>query len=264
MLYGAMNFPVKPILEEIAEFSMLGFDYLELTMDPPQAHWRDVLLQKNDLLESLKRRDMKLVCHMPTFVSLADLTESIRKASLEEVIRSLETAAELNCLKVVAHPAYISGMGSYVMDHSRELALDSLEAMVAKATELGLMMCLENMFPRTGFGVEVEDFVEIFNSFPQLMMTLDTGHGNIGSPRSKRLVNLIDRFGDRIRHVHISDNFGKEDNHLPVGSGSVRFPKLIEALKKTGFDGTATFEIFTGDREYLRISRNKFNTMWAS
>jgi len=34
MLYGAMNFPVRPILKELEAISELKFDYLELTMDP--------------------------------------------------------------------------------------------------------------------------------------------------------------------------------------------------------------------------------------
>jgi hypothetical protein len=40
MLYGAMNFPIRPILEELEAISGLGFDYLELAMDPPQAHYK--------------------------------------------------------------------------------------------------------------------------------------------------------------------------------------------------------------------------------
>jgi len=39
MKYGAMNFPVKPVLEEIQRISDLGFDYVELALDPPCAHW---------------------------------------------------------------------------------------------------------------------------------------------------------------------------------------------------------------------------------
>ena len=34
MLYGAMNFPIKPILDEIEDIAALGFDYLEMAMDP--------------------------------------------------------------------------------------------------------------------------------------------------------------------------------------------------------------------------------------
>ena len=40
MLYGAMNSPVRPIHKELEAISELNFDYLELAMDPPQAHYR--------------------------------------------------------------------------------------------------------------------------------------------------------------------------------------------------------------------------------
>jgi sugar phosphate isomerase/epimerase len=77
-------------------------------------------------------------------------------------------------------------------------------------------------------------------------------------------MRFIEAFADRIGHLHVSDNFGKEDNHLPIGSGTVPFPKIAAALKKTGYDGTVTFEVFTPDRDYLRLSRHKFDQIWRS
>jgi hypothetical protein len=32
MLYGAMNFPIKPVLEEVDSLALLGFDFLELAL----------------------------------------------------------------------------------------------------------------------------------------------------------------------------------------------------------------------------------------
>jgi len=264
MLYGAMNFPVNPVLEELEVIAGLGFDFMELSMDPPRAHYAQIRQLKTELLETLKRRQMQLVCHMPTFVSLADLTQSIRRASLNEVLDSLEAAAELKPLKVVVHPAYINGLGTFVVDLTRRYAMESLAAVAQKAWALGLTLCLENMFPHIGLGVEPDDFKKIFSDYQGLKMTLDIGHGNIGSPRGKRVIELIEAFPDRIAHLHISDNFGKRDDHLPIGSGSVRFPKILRALKKTGYDGTVTFEVFTADKEYLKLSREKFKNMWAS
>ena len=54
MLYGAMNFPVMPILSELEEIKRLGFDYLELAMDPPQAHHKMIWEQKDKLIDLLK------------------------------------------------------------------------------------------------------------------------------------------------------------------------------------------------------------------
>lgn len=264
MRYGAMNFPVAPIRQELDLIADMGFDYLELTMDPPAAHYATVNEEKDALKKALQQNGMTMICHMPTFVSLADLTESIRRASVQEVTHSLETAAGLGVEKIVVHPAHFTGMGSFVPEIARAYAMESLAVIVSKAAQLDLTLCLENMFPRSQFCIDVPELDDVFTRFPTLKLTLDTGHANIGSPRGKRTVRLIEAFADRIGHVHVSDNFGKDDNHLPLGSGRIRFPKVLKALKKTGYDDTVTLEVFTPDREYLRLSRRIFETLWES
>jgi sugar phosphate isomerase/epimerase len=262
VLFGAMNFPIHSTMDELERFAAMGFDYLELTLDPPRAHYRQVLDEKARLEAALKRNGMALVCHMPTFVSLADLTESIREASLQEVLQSLETACRLGALKAVVHPADFRGLGALVPEISRELALQSLAKIDAAARNLGIEICLENMFPRTGFCVEVKDFDAVFARFPALKMTLDTGHANIESPGSKRLFDFIERFSGRIAHLHVSDNRGKRDDHLPLGNGVIPFPKVLRTLKSNGFNHTVTFEVFTEDREDLRRTRDRFRRIW--
>ena len=61
--------------------------------------------------------------------------------------------------------------------------------------------------------------------------------------------------------MHASDNFGKEDNHLPLGTGTIDLRKIVQALKRIGYDGTVTFEVFSRDKDYLRISKDKFAAM---
>ncbi len=256
-----MNFPVRPILQELEAISSLGFDYLELTMDPPHAHHTMIRKQRDSILSNLAKSQMKLVCHLPTFLSTADLTDSIRQASVKETLESLEVAASLNPLKIVLHPSYITGLSVFIVDKAKKYALQSLGAIVEKAGELGLQLCIENMFPRSNSLVQPQDFLEIFDKFPTLKFTLDTGHAHIGSTGDKRNLEFLDKLGDQIAHVHASDNFGKEDNHLPIGAGTIDFHKIVKGLNDIGYDETVTFEIFSRDRDYLRISREKFAAM---
>jgi sugar phosphate isomerase/epimerase len=258
MLFGAMNFPIRPLLDEVESIASLGFDYLELAMDPPGAHHTVVREKKDDLLQALEEKKMGIVCHLPSFLSTADLTEGIRRASVQEELASLESAAELNPLKVVVHPGYALGLGRYLLEKTMEYALESLIEVVEKAETLGLTLCLENMFPRTSIMVRPDDFAEVFERIPSLKMTLDTGHANIGAKGRNRSLEFIGRFPDRIGHVHVSDNFGKEDNHIPIGTGTVDYPRIVKALKSTGYDDTVTLEIFSPDRDYLKRSREKF------
>jgi sugar phosphate isomerase/epimerase len=264
MLYGAMNFPIRPVLEELETISKLDFDYLELTMDAPQAHFTVIRRIKDDLLQTLERSKMRLICHLPTFVSTADLTESMREASLNEVLKSLEVAAELRAMKAVLHPSHHRGLSVFVIEQVRQYALRTLEVIVNMADQLGVPLCLENMFPASNSLVNPEDFDEVFERFPTLRMTLDTGHAHIDDRRGTKILAFIERFSDRIYHVHANDNFGKEDDHLPIGAGTIEFPKAIKALKAIGYDETITLEVFSRDRDYLRLSRDKLAHMVSS
>ncbi len=257
MQYGAMNFPILPVMDEIRVVAQQGFDYLELTLDPPEAHHEKILGRKNEIRSALAHHGLGLVCHLPTFLYLADLTPRIRKASLLEMQDALHAAAALRPLKAVLHPAYIGGLGSLVMDRSMELAMESLETLVAEADRLSLPLCIENMFPKYPGWIEPEDFIPVFERFPSLKLTLDIGHANIGSKKGDRILAFIEAFGHRIGHVHVSDNLGKADDHLPVGAGAVDFAKTIRALKKAGYEDTFTLEIFSSDRRYLGVSRDR-------
>jgi sugar phosphate isomerase/epimerase len=251
-------------MEELEAVSGLEFDYFELTMDPPQAHPALIRKQQRRIMDALDRTGMELVCHLPTFVSTADLTDGIREASVKEVLESLTLAAELQALKAVLHPSYISGLAILVRDQARSHAMKSLEAIMDKGDRLGLAICIENLFPRSNSLTDPEDFEEVLERFPSLMMTLDIGHAHLRSKGRHKAVEFIESFPDRIHHVHASDNFGKEDNHLPIGAGTVEFTGTIQALKNIGYDETVTFEVFSRDRDYLKISREKWEHMWKT
>ncbi len=93
-------------------------------------------------------------------------------------------------------------------------------------------------------------------------MTLDTGHANIGAPAGSRLLELLERFGNRLGHIHISDNLGKRDDHLAVGQGTVDFSTLISRLVELGYDDTITLEVFDRDRRMLTESREKIKGLF--
>jgi sugar phosphate isomerase/epimerase len=258
MRFGAMNFPIRPVVEEIRAIGALGFDYLELTLDAPMAHHEVVLREKGPILTALAEHGLGLVCHLPTFVSCADLTPGIREASRAEIRRSLDAAAELGAEKVVAHPPVIGPMGALAQDLVRPLVVEGLNEMLDHAANLGLTVCLENMFPRYGVMVEPEEFRPVFEARPDLKLTLDTGHAFIQGEGEKRLFAFVETWGRRLGHLHVSDNQGRRDDHLPVGRGKVPFSRLAKALKYRTTLDTVTLEIFTGHREDLVHSRETF------
>ncbi|MGW8193323.1 MAG: sugar phosphate isomerase/epimerase family protein [Desulforhopalus sp.] len=255
MIYGAMNFPVLPVLQEINLFAELGFSYLELAMDQPEAHYSHIAANQATITKALQDYAMGIVCHLPTFVSTADLTDSIRRASCEEMKQSLNVAAGLGAEKVTVHPSMIGGMGAFVADRARTYAYEFLSEMVELSGELGVTICLENMMPRNNFGVECAELDTIFRRFPTLQFTFDTGHANLGDNGKVRFQELVKKFGDRIGHIHLSDNRGVHDDHLPLGQGNIDFRRLADDLQRLKYEGTVTFEVFDKDRQMLVNSR---------
>jgi sugar phosphate isomerase/epimerase len=261
MIYGAMNFPIRPVLDEIHAIGSLGFDYVELAMDAPEAHYIDLRHQRDAIQHALAQYDMSLICHLPTFIHTADLTESIRTASRQELLNSLSVAAELGAHKVVLHPSFIGGMGRNALELSKHYAVECLDAVALQADKMGTRVCLENLFARLTPFTTPEDFAVVFEKWPQMAMTLDIGHAFIDGHGMDRILAFIRQFGKRIQHVHISDNFGRRDEHLAVGDGAIDFAMLIEALHQIPYDDTMTLEIFTPDRDDLVRSRDILEKM---
>src|SRR4030065_189780 len=143
---GAMNFPIKPLLREIEEIGEMGFDYVELTMDPPEAIPQKILAQKRAIIETLHR-----------------------------------------------------------------YAMESLEAILKKAVNLNITLCIENMFPQAHFFSQPHEFQTVFETFPEIRLTLDIGHANLGSGKN-RSSEFIRLHGYRIGHVHANDNFRSEEH----------------------------------------------------
>ncbi len=82
--------------------------------------------------------------------------------------------------------------------------------------------------------------LKLINTFDsELKVALDFGHAHI----AKLTQEFIDTLKTHIKHLHLHDNFGFTDEHLPVGTGSLPYDNFKSFLK--GFQGTAIMEIFS-------------------
>ena len=261
MRYGATNNPLKPIEEEIKAIGSLGFDYLELCLDPPEATPELLGPRLDEVRSALDREGLGLdAAHLPTFVWMADVYPSIRDASIRETEKAMDLCAEAGIQKAVLHPGYLTGMLAFSPALGREIAFESLARVLEYARPLGLTICLENLFPRSRIMHRPEEFTDVLGRYPEVMMTVDLGHAHIGAPPGG-VVRMVEAGGERIRHVHVSDNNGGDD-HLPVGAGRVDLIGGLSALKALGYDETITLEVFSPDRSYLRLSLEKVRAMW--
>jgi sugar phosphate isomerase/epimerase len=151
-----------------------------------------------------------------------------------KIYRSIEVAEEAGAPLVVVHPPY-RWQRSY-----RAWLTERLRGLEDRT---GVTVAFENMFP-VGVGGRQVTFhtnqdLEDLDRFEDLV--LDTSHAAVAGhdPRDVRT-----RFGDRLRHVHLSDNAGKGwDSHLPPGEGVLDLDGLLDDLVTGGYAGAVSLEV---------------------
>lgn len=71
-------------------------------------------------------------------------------------------------------------------------------------------------------------------------LTFDVGHLNMHKKHGFKNEDLMKEFKEMAKHtthVHLTDNFGFYDSHLPLGMGNVPIGKFMEMLEKEGKEG---------------------------
>lgn len=256
-----MNNPLLDLQEEVERVGRSPFDYIEITLDAPEAHYSKVMANLEGLVRCVETYALPVICHLPTFVSLADLSPHIREASMLETIQAMEAAAALGAVKVVLHPSVYMGMGRYLPNFSAALAYEALDRLLDQSCALNLNICLENQGGRDYvLGTTPESMRTLLDTYPAVSLTLDVAHAYVaGGPSAVEAFCVM--AGPRLQHVHVSDNFGCSDDHLPLGAGSIDWGAVVQTLKRYGYDGTVTFEVFSKDRGYQEISLAKFKAL---
>ena len=151
-----------------------------------------------------------------------------------KIDRSVEAASDANIPVVVVHPPY-RWQGAF-----RRWLVEDLPRLEERT---GIAVGVENMFPyrlgRRDVTLHSNQDLEQLEGLPHLV--LDTSHAAVAK---HDLIDLRRFFGDRLRHVHLSDNAGKGwDSHLPPGDGVMDLDSFLTDLATSRFDGAVSLEV---------------------
>lgn len=255
MRIGAMNHPGLDVIEEVQRIAEAKFDFVDLTLEPPAA--RPGAFSVQDLQAVIRDTGLGVVGHTPYYLPIASPFENLQKDSVDEIRGCVEIFAELGCRYVNVHPDRLAPFHSRAMIIKRNLS--ALQEIVAGAAVFGIEIILENI--PGGFNT-ASQLSELLDPLPNLGLHLDIGHCNL-EPSGSDLRQILERFGSRLRHVHLHDNMGAgADLHLPLGVGKLKIGAALHLLQNSGYDGTITLEVFSRDRHFLEYSRLKLLEAW--
>jgi sugar phosphate isomerase/epimerase len=88
-----------------------------------------------------------------------------------------------------------------------------------------------------------EDFRRHLDLLPAdvFVACLDIGHAEMGGLQTSA-VQMIETLSSRLQAIHLHDNDLYEDTHELPYCSRINFGKIIEALKKVGYQGDITME----------------------
>lgn len=255
MLVGTMNHPGRDLLGEIGWIADAGFDFIDLTLEPPLASPRRLNLPQ--VRSALDHVGLGVVGHTAYYLPLCSPFESIRRAAVEELQLCLEAFAGLGARWMNLHPD--SQAPFYDRKFIIERNLKTFEELLPVAKELGVGLMIENL---PGEFNNSQQLSELLEPLPELGFHLDIGHANL-HVSANTTEQLLSAYGERLQHVHLHDNKGgAADLHLPLGAGNIDVKRYLRELQRLGYDGTITLEVFTVDRSYLLHSKELLRQTW--
>lgn len=152
---------------------------------------------------------------------------------------------------VLGSPKQRSLVEGQTLDGARKRAVDLLGAVVDKAGQLGLTICLEPLSPvETDFINTVAEGMEIVRqvSHPSLKIHLDVkAMSSEGTPVPDIIRSVK---AEDIGHFHVND-----PNLYGPGMGDVDYGPIAEAIRDVGYDGWLSVEVFKYDPDPETIAQ---------
>jgi len=199
-----------------------------------------------------KQNNIEIVSLHASFYpgTLSSSGEDVRGELIKTILEEMEIFAAFCPGKiVVVHPGEFVEAESQLAEHY-EICKGSLKEIFTQAKKLNLKVAVENMRhgddrPHENFkfriGEDPEKLVEILNSlnFENTGICFDTGHANIAGD----IIERLKACGDKLMHIHISDNFGVRDNHLMPGKGNIDWKAFATTLSALNYKGSIELEI---------------------
>lgn len=264
-LYAISKYGYPPSIADthraLTEMAALGFDAVELE-GVREDNLRAVWAVRADLKKRCDDLGLRVINFCPVLPDLVSVDAARRRTALDLFRLAVEIAAffgapmvQMNSyaapIEFVTHTPYGEAVefkqqfdvripAGFSWERTWDTLVEVTHACTARAHDAGLRLCLE---PRVGELVSNTDALLrllLQVSDPAFGAVLDTGHLHA----QKEILSLsVEKIGRRIFYTHVSDNDGRDNEHLAPGRGTVDWEGLFRGLRRHGFDGYIGIDI---------------------
>lgn len=245
---------------EMVDFSCeLGFEALDINFSAtiyqdPFAHetifdgdWEKNIMQ---LKTRAKEKGLRLVqSHLP-FYDFSDTDHPDYELREEMTRRSIIACGMLEIPWVVFHPLHKENS-----EADEQLTREYLDKLIPFADKHKVGIAIENMNrPLEHFSIDGKKLAKLADDY-DCGICLDTGHANLTGLDT---IEMIYDMGNRIKVLHVQDNKGLKDDHIPPFFGTVDWESTMKALKKAGYQGALNFEV--ANKAVPEVLRKEYGT----
>ncbi len=209
----------------------------------------------------------QVLTHISGF-NLSEECTTLRAAILQEVDNCCQYTARLGGKEIVIHTGlHSSGLhvpivgpdgsrGTREDAHARcwDLSVRLMRRACDIAAEYGITLYTENL----NMNLLTQDcetlgrFIDAVGR-ANLAIVFDVGHCH---HTGHEVVPDVIAAGTRLKHLHLHDNHGKTDEHLPLGEGTIDYAAFARALRTVGYTGLYMMELYRCTPENLRRCRD--------
>jgi hexulose-6-phosphate isomerase len=232
MTLGSMP-PEMTLEEKFALAAEVGLDGLQLTGMTTQAEAEDARAAADGA--GIEIASVMAATHWKLPLSSTD--EAVRVEGVKGVEQSLRVADWADTDVVLVVPGVVDENTQY--HAAMDLAAKSMQELVPIAEDLGVTMALENVWNKFLLSpVEMRDFIDRFDT-DRVRAYFDVGNILLyGYP-----VHWIEVLAERIVRVHVKDFNVDTRQFVALLTGSVDFPRVMNALRGVGYDEWLTAEV---------------------
>ena len=236
--------------KEIAFQKSAGFDAIDLNLCHASIFDGDIDAQIEDALTFAAEQGIRFeVCHLPYIMAGATLDGDAFERFKARKMHAIDIAKRIGARYAVMHP---NGPTVPLKTYNRKEQYDSvmryLTPFAEYAAQSGVNVVVENMRVIPTFTAchrysqTPDELCDVADALG-IGVCWDFGHANINGLRQSEALAYV---GERLKVVHVNDNFGVGDDHVPPFVGNVDWKDAMHGLALTGFDGLINFEISTG------------------
>lgn len=182
--------------------------------------------------------------------SLSSTDESVRMQAIRDAKAVIDFAAEIGCDIVTIWPGQDGYDYIFAADYikERQLFADGVEELCRYNPEITITLEYKIKEPRTHSYISTVGATLLMIEkigLPNLGIALDYGHAALGYETPAEAVAMCKMYGDRLKHIHINDNYRLWDDDMIVGTvHTLEFLEFFYWLKRTDYNGYLVIDQF--------------------